>query len=268
MEIDLRHALAAAPDDRSSCPPSERLARVAAGEATAEERDLLADHLGNCVACSEEYRVAAGLGPWARDAAADAGGSAGHRRGARRPMPLAYAASILIALTIGGGLGTWAWSLRGENRRLAAALGEQAARLTGAADAEAGRQAAVIADLETRLAQAIAPDLNAPILDLLPRDGVRGAGSATLPRVAARTRHVTLVITTAGDPADRDHDLEIVDSTGTVLWRGSGLRPNRDRVFTAVVPTALLPPGTAHVRLYASGATPRLLADHPLVVER
>ena len=46
-----------AADKADHCPPGESLARLAAGRAWPWQRRRLADHLGRCSACADDYRV-------------------------------------------------------------------------------------------------------------------------------------------------------------------------------------------------------------------
>jgi len=263
-------ALVNAAHERSACPPAELLARAAAGQADAAERQTIADHLAGCASCSDEYRTAVALGPWAREASTDSlfGEPTKRTAAAWRTPTFAYAATALLAVGMTVVLAVWALSLHGENARLTAALrqrGDDAAAQLAARD-EAQKK--TIAELEGRLADASAPALNVPIVDLLPRDAVRGNPSAVVPRVPVDARYVTFVITPATDPAAREHALEIVDTSGAVRWRGSGLRPTAERTFTATVPGALMPAGKVHVRLYEQRTDgPRLVADYPIVVQ-
>jgi hypothetical protein len=271
LDVEQLRTLAAAARERSTCPPAELLARAAAGEADATERGVIADHLASCDTCSEEYRTAVALGPWARAASADPIFSGPTRRTAPawRTRTFAYAATALLALGATAALTMWGLTLRGENARLTAALQQRGADAAAGVAARDDAQAKTIAELQGQLAEARSPTLNTPIVDLLPRDAVRGSPQATMPRVPAGATHVTLVITTASDPAAWEHELEIVDPAGAVRWRGSGLRPNAERAFTATVPVSLMPAGTCHVRLYERrNEGPRLVADYSIVVQR
>lgn len=259
----------------AACPSADALARAAAGEATARERRAIADHLATCASCSEEYRVAASLGEWAHNASRDRDvlpGAARRAPSTERMRYLAYAAAVLLAVGLTTVLVAWGVSLREENWRLAGALqdSQRAASEAAGAAARAGTQTTAITELQARLDEALAPGLNVPIVDLLPNDALRGSPSAAAPRVPAGAPQVTFVMTTDSEPAPRDHELEIVGPSGNVLWRGTGLRPNAERTFTATVPRSLLPAGTLRLRLHVSappnGAT-RMIAEYLVRVE-
>jgi hypothetical protein len=248
------------------------LGRIAAGEGDRGDRQQVADHLATCSSCSEEYRVAASLESWARQAAQDLGDTPrtaplGIRLGQAR---FGFAAAAIGAVGVAAAV-LWALSLRADNTRLSNALREQAdsvrtARTEVGALREA--QAKELTGLQARLDEALAPALNAPIVDLAPRDAFRGPSSDQLPRVPTGARLVTFVITPPSEPASANHELEIVSESGTARWRGSGLRPNAERTFTVTVPRALLPSGLSRLRLYESRAAgPRLIAEYAVRVE-
>ncbi len=269
---DLR-ALVTAASEPSACPTADVLARAAAGELSASERRALADHLATCASCSEEYRVAVSLGEWARrtSSALDLPG-AGRRAipTTRWPM-LAAAAALFLVAGLTAALVVWSLWLRNDNTRLAAALDDSTGRAAAQSTDTHTReitQAAAIAELRSLLADARAPALNVPIIDLLPRDASRGASSSTTVRVPAGARDVAFVITTPSDPAQRDHELEIVGPSGERVWRGAGLLPNAERTFTVTVPRALLPAGVCRLRLLVPGNDgPRTVAEYAIRVE-
>lgn len=247
----LRHLIGAEPP-LGRCPPADTLARVAAGEATTEERDGVVDHLITCAHCSDEMRVATSLGGWAQRAGADLDGANDTRAiaPARRSYPLALAAAALL----GVGLAlAWALALRADNRRLAAQLEERTRPAAAAPAPTPSSDRSALEALQARLDQALMPTLNVPIVDLLPRDTTRGAATQTLARVPAGAGAATFIITPATTPAPRDHVLEIVGPSGNVLWRGQGLRANNEQTFTVTVPRARLATGICRVRLLVAG---------------
>jgi hypothetical protein len=253
MELHRLRELVTIGSGTSACPSAEALARAASGESSASERAAIAEHLGTCSSCSEDYRVAASLRKWA-DSAAESIPLTKTTRATRVWSPtVAYAAAAVAIAAVGTALVLWNWSLREENGRLLARLREAAPSVTlprqDDSEARLKTQAAEIATLQARLDDTTMPALNLPIVDLLPRDAQRGASAAAVTRVPAGATQVIFVITTAADPPDRDHELEITGPRGDVLWRGTGLRPNRERTFTVAVPRALLPAGTCRLQL-------------------
>lgn len=270
LELERLRALVAAEPPPTACPPSDLLARVVVGEASDDEREQVADHLTMCATCSDEFRVASSLGVWARRAAVDLDDGTHRREDRYLSRRWAIAASALLAAGIVAALALWAQSLRNENVRLSAQLQERATPVA-APESDAALQddrAVEIAGLQARLNEALTPALNVPIVDLLPRDGVRGSASGALPRIPAGAHAATFVITTASNPASRDHGLEIVGPLGDVLWRGSGLRPNAERTFTVTVPRAFLPAGTCRLRLFTEQNGSRTsIAEYAVRVE-
>lgn len=53
----------------AECPAAEVLTRAAMGELNSSERERIADHLGACHTCGEEYQLILSLKPWAAQAA-------------------------------------------------------------------------------------------------------------------------------------------------------------------------------------------------------
>lgn len=278
-ERDRLRLLMIAAGDTTACLSAEVLARVAAGEASRAERRATVDHLATCSLCSDEYRVAATLAGWSRSASSQdllvdrRRSSAPSRRSpSLRTHPLALAATFAAMLGLTAALIVWSLSLREENTRLTAEQQESPAAESSSRVAESGprleAQAAEIAQLHARLEEAMSPALNVPIVDLMPRDRLRGPSSPVVVRVPAASRVVTFVITTASDPAPRDHELEIIGPSNEVLWRGSGLRPNAEGTFTATIPRSLLPSGTSRLRLsIAQNGGRRTVSEYDVRVE-
>jgi hypothetical protein len=262
-EVDKLRALLADGRTAGPCPPAELLARVAAGEASSSDRDRVVDHLVDCAACGEEYRVASSLMPWADQADGFVDTPSERPWLGRSSTTVGYAAAAALLVAVSVGLLAWALSLRNENARLAAALGDRAPIVSPREEATV-RDRTEVGALQAKLNEALAPALNVPIIDLLPIDAVRGSGSQSVPRVPSAARLVTFVMTTASVPAAAAHELEIVDPTGTVVWRGTGLRPNSERAFTVTMPRSWFAPGTSRVRLYAAG---KLVAEYSVAVE-
>jgi hypothetical protein len=283
--------------ERTACPSSDILARAASGHAGRAERRVVADHLATCSMCSEEYRVAAALGPWAQhtEAAfdiADLPTYAPHRSGSRWPalsglerlglsaaqsLMLGAAALILIAAT--AALLTISITLRRENARLVAQRQDVQSQQPSAPPppevtprdaqdvAKLEAQAAEIVSLQARLDEALAPALNVPIVDLEPPDTVRGEKTRPAAQVPTTSRLVTFVLTTSTDPRSTDHEIELVGPSGAVVWRAAGLRPGQERTFTVTIPLSLLGNGMSHLRLYRGSNTSRtLVEDYPVRV--
>lgn len=275
--------------ERTACPSSDVLARAASGRAGLAERRAVADHLGTCALCSEEYRVAAGLRPWAQKVAADidlADLPSDSPRAFRPRWPavraiewVAFAAAALVLLGVTTALVTWNLVLRGENARLTAQRQEGQASQPPAAPSPAPtlpdtenaarleRQATEIASLQARLDDALAPALNVPIVDLEPGDTLRGEKARPAVLVPSTSRLVTFILTTSTEPQSADHQLELVGPSGAVVWQAAGLRPSAEKTFTVTIPLTLLGNGTSRLRLYqGSSAGRRLLEEYQVRV--
>src|SRR5438132_12005138 len=108
------------------CPPREVLIDAAGPDAAQAGRDAVADHLIECAACADEFRLLQALAPWASEhAPAFAKATA---RQARVPV-WAYAAAAVLALIAVG--------LTAEVRRLT--LANRALELSASAKATADR---------------------------------------------------------------------------------------------------------------------------------
>ena len=184
--------------------------------------------------------------------------------------PYALAASVLLMVTLGltGGL-LWQdrrlddltterarteQELRQERERLIRAEEQHRRQLSDAERRaeEARRQDRErIADLERRLAETPRPGalLNVPLVDLGPKDPVRGElREITLPKGVDLFFLLLSIADTRPFPSYR---LEIADKdTGRVVWRGEGLEASRLNEVTLALPRDVLPPGDYRLRLY------------------
>ena len=93
------------------------------------------------------------------------------------------------------------------------------------------------------------PQLNAPVEDLFPSP-VRGGPPPGVVEVAPGTRFFTLVLTPAGEGAFEDHEVEIARPDGSLVWRGTGLRPNRYGSFSLTLSRRLVGEGEYRLRLF------------------
>jgi hypothetical protein len=248
------------PRDARGCPPGERWSELVAGATTGAERDALLDHLATCPDCAAEVRALRQLQGWAREATA-----ALAPQPRRRPLvPLLVAASValaalstvcLIALLQQRARVTAVASERNDlARELDAAGSERAALGRRAAEAEARRAAS------ERAAAALGrPRLNVPILDLEPRDVVRGE-RAPAPAVARSAGSVTLLL----HPRRRTtgpYLVELLAPTGARLWLERGLVEAPDGSLTLSLPTADLPAGVLRLRLSRERAGTAVAVD-------
>jgi hypothetical protein len=192
----------------------------------------------------------------------------------RRPHffgnPYALAASVLLMVTLGltGGL---LWQdrrldnlaserartekeLRQERERLARVEEQHRRQLTEAEQRaeEARRQDQErIAELERRLEDVPRPEalLNVPLVDLGPKDPVRGEiEERILPEGVDLFFLLLSIADTRPFPSYR---LEVVNKdTGRVVWKGEGLKASRLNEVSLALPRDELPPGDYQLRLY------------------
>ncbi len=235
---------------RTTCPSADVLARAASPDADRRLREEVADHLGRCQRCAEEFRVAHDVAAWAetnREARAP-------RAASRAPLGWAYAAAAVFAIAAIG-LGA---ELRIERRQAASAIRVE----QQLADARAAN-----AELRRRLQDDQTPEINAPIVELMPLARSRSASGIAPPPtvVPASSRRVALILNTTNPAPGSLQDVELV-SNGGVVWRGTGLKQSRSGTLSVLVPTTLLG-GEGTIRVYAPG-TRTVLDEYRLPVIR
>ncbi|MFN7941507.1 MAG: hypothetical protein U0X73_07890 [Thermoanaerobaculia bacterium] len=236
------------PRAERGCPAGEVWIDFVARALPAVESERWLDHLAACPDCAAEVRALGEVRAWADDARRR------HERAAPRPRwasLTAVAAGLLAALTIVLALAT----LRADTRaraavaaraelaaRLDAALGERDALRAG--DEAARRRVAAQAEELDRLSR---PRVNVPVVDLAPRDLVRGGGGM-VPAISRASGWATLLL----HPHALDgtsYAVEVLSPEGATLERADGLVPGADASLTLALPTARLPLGTLRLRL-------------------
>ncbi len=223
---------------------------------------LLQEHLAACEACAEELAQARASRRWAEEAET-ARLIPFPARPAREWRGLALAA-CLAGLAL---LGTWFWTwqrARGEQTLLRAqqrALRERVAGLEteNRQLREAGQSQATsqTAELQARVRELAAPQLNVPLFDLYPRELARRSTAAGLNeiRLPRQARAVTLILNSQSNPLTRAVSLQIVNARGAIVWRAAQLTRQASGEFTLSLPADFLPPGRYTLQLYApSGA--------------
>jgi len=265
------------------------MTRVAAGELSQSEREVIADHLMACSDCAEEYRILRELKPWAERAAV----SAYERESAiesvisppgkeaqvvpRQPRWASWArrlAGIFSAgfetnataaaalLVVSLACVAWVISLKRENARMAARLNEQLAsrdqasqsltdarRELEAAARLAGQQQTEIAELRRSVDDLSQPQVNVPITDL-EQQANRGGDGATTVTAPVGANIFTLILHVADGPSFPDYALEVIDGRGRPLMRAQSLRKSQLNTFTVALPRRLLPAGRYRLKLY------------------
>lgn len=263
------------PGRSAGCPDPEVIARLASRDLDAGDRDRATDHILGCSDCADEYRVARSLSSWAEEAAVSIAEPAGSTiRRARtastgmlsffaRPLFLQTAAALLLLAS--SALIFELLLLRGDLRRSQTSL-DDAISLSRQYE----RQIAELRRTPLPTPDAPMPQVNVPIIDLDPRDSVRGEANAPVVVLAASATLATFILTPGEPPVPGEYGLEIVDPAGKISWRTQGLAPGPDDTFTIAVPSRMLsPPGSYHFRLSRVSKTQMvLLHDYAIQVRR
>ncbi len=103
-----------------------------------------------------------------------------------------------------------------------------------------------VVQLESELAALRQPQTNLEIISLEPDGFTRGDLDEVTVR-GASDRFV--VILNPSLPADSEHEIEILDSDGRLVWAGKRLSPTDLGTFYLELSRSLLPPGTYSIRL-------------------
>ena len=264
------------------------MTRVAAGELSQSEREVIADHLMACSDCAEEYRVLRELKPWAervavsayeRESAIKSVSSPPGKEAQVVPRQLGWAswarrlagifsagfetkATAAALLVVSLACVAWVISLKRENARMAARLNEQfasrdqasqsltdARRELEAAARLAGQQQTEIAELRRSVDDLSQPQVNVPITDL-EQQANRGGDGATTVTAPVGANIFTLILHVADGPSFPDYALEVIDGRGRPLMRAQSLRKSQLNTFTVALPRRQLPAGRYRLKLY------------------
>jgi putative zinc finger protein len=221
--------------------PAPALAALAWDEPPGDvPADLARQHLLSCPECAEELSLL--QQSRALEQAAELARPASPR--SARPSVAVWAAPLAAGLVIGLGLGvlrTPAPPPAGPDPHAA-----ELQRLRGENTA-----------LRGELDDARQPQVNLPLVELLPEEGAvrsaqQGQDEVVVP-VAAR--QVVLLLGGAAR-ADREASIELRDAQGAVVWTGAGLEPGAQGAYTVAVPASLLADGVYSVVVQAAGARP------------
>lgn len=105
--------------------------------------------------------------------------------------------------------------------------------------------------LERSLADLSNPQVNAPVVDLLPASPLRGEpGERAVVELAPASRFFALILSPKGSPDYAGYRVEILDAGGRAVWSEGGLEKNRYGSFTLILPRGFLRLGEYRLRLY------------------
>lgn len=124
-----------------------------------------------------------------------------------------------------------------------------------------------VASLRQTVEELSRPEINAPVLDLVPRGiGSRDEGPAPAVEVPSGARLFTLILSPARRGDFADYEVEIEPAGGEVAWRERGLRPNDYGSLSLTVPRRALGDGKHRLRLFGieSGGERELLGEYSL----
>jgi hypothetical protein len=186
------------------------------------------------------------------------------RRGSRRFVPAALAAGAAV-LAFGTGI---SWEAARSRRNLAGAEAERRETAERLSITESALERARDAESQLRadLDRVRSPQLNLPILELLPGSSrARQAGTAeSVLTIRSDDVFVALVLSVS---LDRPLTAELRNDKGVTVWKGAGLRPSPLGGYTIGIPAALLPEGRFSLALVAiDGHSP--VATLPFAVRR
>jgi hypothetical protein len=174
----------------------------------------------------------------------------------RRPAPLrpwlGAAAAGIVAAFVGG---LW-WGDARQGQRLSEAVARQREtdQRLSAAEAEALRLRQAEAELRARAEHVGGPQVNVPILELLPGPAqARQIGGGTAELLIPPGAELAVLMLSVPDAGARPVAVEVRDAKGALLWKGEGLKPNPLGGYALGIPVALLPEGPVHIVLSAPG---------------
>ena len=115
--------------------------------------------------------------------------------------------------------------------------------------------------LRERVSALVAPQPNAPIVDLFPRSSARGsAAGEEAVALPSGADFLTLVLNLPESPGFEAYEAELLDASGRVLWQGE-LRLSPFGTFRLGIWRSALAAGEHEVRLYGKEAAGRRLLE-------
>lgn len=125
-----------------------------------------------------------------------------------------------------------------------------------------------VASLRRTVGELSRPEVNATVLDLIPRGiGQREGGEASAAVVPSGARMFTLILSPARRGDFQDYAAEIARPGGGVVWREGGLRPNVYGSFSLTLPRRALEAGEHRLRLFGiRGGGREVLGEYALQI--
>jgi hypothetical protein len=277
-----RERTADVPSDRPLCLTETDWTRLLSRQMDAVERARSAEHIGSCSQCADEYRLLQPLQSWAADAEQvlsprdDATTSrwTGWRAWWSSPR-LALAVSAATVLLVTQGATLWQFvGIRRENAQLEAQLSEQKTALSAtqgslaAVQQELERTTATQGELQQRLSQASAPQLDVAVVDLEPQFGgaVRGGSEPRIVTIGANVPAITLILNFSPLASRATIEVEITDEGGQVRWTGRTPRDPGISTLALALPSADYANGEYLIRLFDVTRGRMSLAAYPVVI--
>lgn len=124
-----------------------------------------------------------------------------------------------------------------------------------------------VASLRRTVEDLSRPEVNAPVLDLVPLGvGPRDEVAPPEAEVPSGARMFTLILSPARRGDLQDYEVEIAPAGGGAVWRERGIRPNVYGSFSLTVPRRALGTGEHRLRLFGigSGGNRELLGEYAL----
>ena len=268
---------------------SEVIERYVRQQLTPDERQAFQEHYFACDECFDQVQMSARFIAGVREASRSGVLAAESEQRAPILPALFYpnwirnwavpalAMSFLVAALL---LGTWAFSVRRENQRLAreaSAQGRIAEELQRSEakirELEAGETASkeqlqalkkdnerlkdeiasAARQRETQVAQVRQPDANLPVINIYPLgDTQRSGGSGEINQLRLPQRAAKFVLLLSDfEPAYTNYQLEITDTTGQVVMRRARLKPDRQGEISVLLNRRQFSAGQYRLKLHS-----------------
>lgn len=259
-------------------------------------------HLESCQECAEQFELARASRRLEEEEETTTAAQVvplASRKTAWRRAPLwryaAIAASLLLAVAIGGWLRSWRQTaelqaqmtgqetllrerlarLEADNQRLQQAEADLNRRQDQSGRELAQLQAQVreaqaqikseqeqanrsLAEIEARGRPQASPQLNVLALDIYPVGLVqRGGATANELKIPPGAQAVTLILNSQAASDYRNYGIEIVNARNQVVWRARGLARHSTNDYTISVPADYLAPGGYTINVYGNAGGQR-----------